>query len=113
MVQLVAGALGWSLVPAIDGLMVTVKEQDIDIVRITVADAINSPKTDSVVVMEEDNILERSVSVRENWGSLRAMMGTVIWSIFKDHVKKVNSLCEAVKEQNVDTTTALRVRIYS
>ena len=49
MVQLVAGVLGWSLVPAIDGLMVTVKEQDIDIVLITVVTKLNSPKTETVV----------------------------------------------------------------
>ena len=110
MVQLVVGVLG-SLVPAIEALMVTVKEPDIDIVRITVADTINSPKTDSVVLLEEDNILERSVSVRENWDSSKATMDTVIWSIFKDHVKKGTSLYKAVKEHNVDTTTALRVRI--
>ena len=64
-------------------------------------------------IWEEDNVLEWSVSVRENWDSSKATMDTVIWSIFKDHVKKENSLCKAVKEHNVDTTTALRVRNYS
>ena len=50
MVYSMAGVLGWSLVNALNGLMVTVRKPDIDIVLITVVDTLNNHKRGSVVL---------------------------------------------------------------
>ena len=50
MVYSMAGVLGWSLVPALNDLMVTAGKLDIDIVLVIVVDTLNRRKTESVVL---------------------------------------------------------------